>query len=144
MLTSELARRIAESDVAAEELTGFLREISTPALAVKFPAGSVEDVTSLKFPFLFSGVSTVADTTIAGNLPSTERLRAYLKIKDLLNEKRVAEINGENSSSIEQAALRLSLEYNFVTELTSLIVVEKTSNMTTTALLLLTAVVMLI
>jgi len=133
---------------------------------VTFPVGSVEEVTSLEFPFLFSGseivvsgkfaesspetitvqvtgqgiddtvtyestVSTVADTTIAGSLPSTERLRAYLKIKNLLNEKRVAEINGQNSSSIEQAALQLSLDYNFVTELTSLIVVEEMSNMTT-------------
>ena len=65
-------------------------------------------------------------------------------IKDLLNEKRVVEINRENSLSIEKVALRLSLEYNFVKELTSLIVVEETSNMTITALLLLTTVVILI
>ena len=169
LLDSGIAKRIAESENAAEQLTGFLREIATPALAeviVTFPVGSVEEVTSLEFPFLFSGseivvsgkfnesspetitvqvtgqgiddtvtyesiVSTVADTTIAGSLPSTERLRAYLKIKNLLNDKRVAEINGENSSSIEQEALQLSLDYNFVTELTSLIVVEEMSNMTT-------------
>ena len=169
LLNCGLAKRIAESDNAGEELTGFLREISTPALAevvVTFPVGSVEEVTSLEFPFLFSGseivvsgkfsesspetitvqvtgrgiddtvtyestVSTVANTTIAGSLPSTERLRAYLKIKDLLNEKRVAEINEQNSSLIEQEALQLSLDYNFVTELTSLIVVEEMSNMTT-------------
>jgi len=169
LLNSGIATRIAESENAAEELAGFLREIATPALAevvVTFPVGSVEKVTSLEFPLLFSGseivvsgkfsesspenitvqvkgqgidntvtyestISTVSDTTIAGSLPSTERLRAYLKIKDLLNEKRVAEINGENSSSVEREALQLSLDYNFVTELTSLIVVEEMFNMTT-------------
>ena len=129
-----------------------------------FPVGSVEEITAVQFPFLFSGseivvagkfnqitenitvqvtgqgldssvtyessVSTVTDTVIAGSLPSTERLRAYLEIKDLLDQKRLAEINGENTSVIEERALQLSLRYNFVTELTSLIVIEESSNMT--------------
>ena len=163
-----IAKRIAVDANAGEELTGFLREIASPALAqveVVFPVGSVEEVTTVEFPFLFSGseivvagkfadsipenitvqvtgqgvdntvtyessVSTVADTAIAGSLPSTERLWAYLEIKSLLDAKRRAEINGQNGSTFEERALQLSLSYNFVTELTSLIVVEERSNMT--------------
>ena len=164
-----IAKRIPVDANAAEELTGFLREIASPALAqleFVFTDGSVEELTTVQFPFLFSGseivvagkftdsspenitvqvigrgvdsnvtyessVSTVTETAIAGSLPSTERLRAYLAIKDLLDAKRVAEINGENASAIIEEALELSLRYNFVTELTSLIVVEENSNMTT-------------
>ena len=163
-----IAIRIAVDTNAGEELTGFLREISTPSLAeveVVFPVGSVEEVTAVEFPFLFSGseivvagkftdsspenitvqvtgqgvdntvtyesfVSTVTDTTIAGSLPSTERLWAYLEIKGLLDAKRRAEINGQNGSRFEEKALQLSLSYNFVTELTSLIVVEENANVT--------------
>lgn len=163
-----IAKRIAVDANAAEELTGFLREIASPALAqvrFEFPVGSVEELTTIQFPFLFSGseivvagkfadsipenitvqvigqgvddtvtyessVSTVTDTAIAGSLPSTERLWAYLEIKGLLDAKRLAEINGENASAIEEKALQLSLRYNFVTELTSLIVVEEDSNTT--------------
>jgi len=164
-----IAKRIAEGANAAEELTGFLREIASPALAqvqFVFPVGSIEELTAIQFPFLFSGseivvagkfnqsspenitvqvtgqgldnavtyeslVSTVTDTAIAGSLPSTERLRAYLEIKNLLDQKRLAEINGQNTSAVafEEIALQLSLRYNFVTELTSLIVVEEHSNM---------------
>ena len=164
-----IAKRIAVDANAGEELTGFLREIATPALAqveVVFPVGSIEEVTTVEFPFLFSGseivvagkfadsspeniivqvtgqgvdnnvtyqssVSTVTNTAIAGTLPSTERLWAYLEIKSLLDAKRLAEINGQNGSIFEEKALQLSLSYNFVTELTSLIVVEENSNMTT-------------
>ena len=165
-----IAKRIAEGANAAEELTGFLREIASPALAqvqFVFPVGSVEELTAIQFPFLFSGseivvagkfnqsspenitvqvtgqgldnavtyeslVSTVADTAIAGSLPSTERLRAYLEIKNLLDQKRLAEINGQSTSAVafEEIALQLSLRYNFVTELTSLIVVENSNMMT--------------
>ena len=164
-----IAKRIAVDANAGEELTGFLREIATPALAqveVVFPVGSIEEVTTVEFPFLFSGseivvagkfadsspeniivqvngqgvdnnvtyqssVSTVTNTAIAGSLPSTERLWAYLEIKSLLDAKRLAEINRQNGSIFEEKALQLSLSYNFVTELTSLIVVEENSNMTT-------------
>ena len=163
-----IAKRIPVDANAAEELTGFLREIASPALAqveVVFPIGSVEELTAIEFPFLFSGseivvagkfsssspesitvqvtgqgvddtvtyessISTVNDTAIAGSLPSTERLWAYLEIKGLLDAKRLAEINGQNGSALEEEALELSLRYNFVTELTSLIVVEERSNMT--------------
>ena len=163
-----IAKRIPVDANAAEELTGFLREIASPALAqveVIYPIGSVEELTTIEFPFLFSGseivvagkfsnsspetitvqvtgqgvddtityessISTVNDTAIAGSLPSTERLWAYLEIKGLLDAKRLAEINGQNGSAFKEEALELSLRYNFVTELTSLIVVEERSNMT--------------
>ena len=163
-----ITKRIPVDANAAEELTGFLREITSPTIAqvqFVFPFGSVEELTAIQFPFLFSGseivvagkfndsspetitvqvigqghndtvtyessVSTVTDTAVAGSLPSTERLWAYLEIKGLLDAKRLAEINGQNGSAFEEEALQLSLRYNFVTELTSLIVVEESSNMT--------------
>ena len=162
-----IAKRIPVDANAAEELTGFLREITSPTIAqvqFVFPFGSVEELTAIQFPFLFSGseivvagkfndsspetitvqvigqglddtvtyessVSMVTDTAVAGSLPSTERLWAYLEIKGLLDAKRLAEINGQNGSAFGEEALQLSLRYNFVTELTSLIVVEESSNM---------------
>ena len=71
-----------------------------------------------------SQVSTDAETLIAGQKPSIERLVAYLFIQQLLDRRTIA---GEEAAieAIEQEALKLALEYNFVTELTSLIVFEE-------------------
>jgi len=70
-----------------------------------------------------STVDTMADTIIAGLKPSTERLSAYLFIQQLLEKKKIAE-SLEAKEAIKRRALRLSLKYNFVTDLTSLLVVE--------------------
>ena len=70
-----------------------------------------------------SAVDTMADTIIAGLKPSTERLSAYLFIQQLLEKEKIAE-SLEEREAIERQALSLSLKYNFVTELTSLLVVE--------------------
>lgn len=70
-----------------------------------------------------STVDTMADTIIAGLKPSTERLSAYLFIQQLLEKKKIAE-SLEAKQAIKRRALRLSLKYNFVTDLTSLLVVE--------------------
>ena len=74
-------------------------------------------------------VDISADTNIAGFKPSTPRLRAYLHIQQLLKKRLVAE-SEEEIAEIEARALGLALENNFVTELTSLIVVEENTNKT--------------
>ena len=71
-----------------------------------------------------SQVSTNADTLIAGRKPSIERLAAYLFIQQLLDRRTIAE-EEDTIEAIEQEALDLALKYNFVTELTSLIVIEE-------------------
>ena len=70
-----------------------------------------------------STVDTTVDTIIAGLKPSTERLTAYLLIQQLLEKGKIAE-SVEEKEAIQHQALRLSLKYNFVTALTSLLVVE--------------------
>ena len=71
-------------------------------------------------------VQASVDSTIA---PATERLAAYLLIQQLL-EKRLIAVDDEAAAAIEAEALQLALSYNFVTELTSLLVVEEGGNST--------------
>ena len=71
-----------------------------------------------------SQVNTNANTLISGRKPSIERLSAYLFIQQLLDQRAIAE-GDEAIKAIEQEALELALKYNFVTELTSLIVIEE-------------------
>ncbi|XP_033096350.1 inter-alpha-trypsin inhibitor heavy chain H3-like [Anneissia japonica] len=52
-----------------------------------------------------------------------ERLWAYLSIKDLLRRRGISN-SGAEKEELKQQALELSLEYHFVTPLTSLIVVK--------------------
>ncbi|XP_033120421.1 inter-alpha-trypsin inhibitor heavy chain H3-like isoform X2 [Anneissia japonica] len=52
-----------------------------------------------------------------------ERLWAYLSIKDLLRRRGISN-SGAEKEELKQQALKLSLEYHFVTPLTSLIVVK--------------------
>ena len=66
--------------------------------------------------------STISSTSVFQ--PSTERLAAFLLIKQLL-EDRIVLTDSDQIKSIEERVLQLSLTYNFVTELTSLIVVEE-------------------
>jgi uncharacterized protein YegL len=69
-------------------------------------------------------ISTNPTSIVGGYSPSTERLQAYLLIQQLLNS-RLASTNQSEIEANLQKALDLSLKYNFVTELTSLIVVEE-------------------
>ncbi|XP_063586568.1 inter-alpha-trypsin inhibitor heavy chain H3-like [Penaeus indicus] len=52
-----------------------------------------------------------------------ERLWAFLKVKDLLNEVKAARGNHERTSA-QKKALKIALEHHFVTPLTSLVVVQ--------------------
>ena len=71
-------------------------------------------------------VSTNPSTTVGDYSPSTERLQAYLLIQQLLASRLASTDQSEIDANLRRA-LQLSLEYNFVTELTSLIVVEEVS-----------------
>ena len=74
-----------------------------------------------------TAVSTTPSNTVGDYAPSPERLLAYLLIQQLL-QTRLTETDEEVISDNVERALQLSLEYNFVTELTSLIVVEETGS----------------
>ena len=72
-----------------------------------------------------SNISTLPTNAVSGYAPSPERLLAYLMIQQLLLTK-FTQTDPAVISANEERALQLSLYYNFVTELTSLIVVEET------------------
>ena len=72
----------------------------------------------------FTNEIATSPTNTTSYSPSTERLLAYLLIQQLLDS-RLALTNQTQIDINTERALRLSLEYNFVTELTSLIVVEE-------------------
>ena len=74
-----------------------------------------------------SEVDTSLVNTVAGYAPSTERLAAFLLIQQLL-QSRIVLTDTVEIAAIEERALQLSLRYNFVTELTSLIVAEESSS----------------
>ena len=149
-----IVRRIYTGTDAAEQLEGFYNQITSPILSdlVFDYSNGVEFSSQLSFPFLFAGgeivvvgkfredlsdvlvpVSITAhgtssqvtfrgtvDTTATREFP-VERLVAYQRILELLDSRY---LEGTNKTVVEQEALELSLRYNFVTELTSLIVVQ--------------------
>jgi uncharacterized protein YegL len=149
-----VTRRIYTGSDAAEQLQGFYDQITSPILSSLLFNYShlVEFSSKLSIPFLFAGGEIVVvgkfREDVSGNLiPVTvtahgttsqltfrgtvdtmatsdypvERLVAYQRILELLDSRF---IEGTNKTTVEQEALELSLKYNFVTELTSLIVVE--------------------
>ena len=75
-----------------------------------------------------SQVETGSSSSISGFEPHPERLAVYLFIQQLL-ERRIIAASQAEIDTIEQEALELALEYNFVTELTSLIVIEENGEM---------------
>ena len=151
---SGIVRRIYEGEDADEQLQGFFEEITSPLLSkinFNYPEELVEYSSLRFFPFLFAGGELVVvgkfiegaegdipvtitahgtsseltfrgsvTTVVSGEIP-LERLVAYYRITSLLDSRN---IEGTNSTAVEQEALLLSIQYNFVTELTSLIVVE--------------------
>ena len=149
-----VTRRIYTGKDAADQLTGFYKEISSPVLCnLTFDyCQNVDYSSKLSFPFLFAGGEIVVvgkfeegttqvscpvtvsgrgissqvtfrgtvDTLAARDFP-IERLVAYQQIRQLLESRK---IEGVNVTAAEQKALHLALKYNFVTDLTSLIVVQ--------------------
>ena len=69
-------------------------------------------------------VSTSPTDTVGNYSPSPERLLAYLLIQQLLDSRLTLTDEAQIKAAVDEA-LELSLKYNFVTDLTSLIVVEE-------------------
>ena len=95
---------------------------SSPEINVEITGTGGDGLVSYQTDF-----STTPTDTIAGFSPSTERLLAYLLIQQLLETKFTLSDEELIEVNLRQA-LRLSLKYNFVTELTSLIVVEESDD----------------
>ena len=67
---------------------------------------------------------------VVGNF--TQRLWAYLTIKELLSKRLISD-DTEEKEEFEERALNLSLKYHFVTPLTSLVVVKPDGSNDTTS-----------
>ena len=67
---------------------------------------------------------------VVGNF--TQRLWAYLTIKELLSKRLISD-DAEEKEEFEERALNLSLKYHFVTPLTSLVVVKPDGSNDTTS-----------
>uniref|UniRef100_A0A8C1KF91 Inter-alpha-trypsin inhibitor heavy chain 3 n=1 Tax=Cyprinus carpio TaxID=7962 RepID=A0A8C1KF91_CYPCA len=137
-----LARRVYEASDAALQLQGFYDEVATPLLLevnLNYPGNAVTDLTQSHFRQFFKG----SEIVVAGRLQEletntfqtevsangeyifgdfTERLWAYLTIQQLLDERE--KCSAEDKEDITAQALDLSLKYNFVTPLTSMVVTK--------------------
>ena len=91
---------------------------ASPEISVEIIGTGEDGVVTYETDF-----STTPSNIIGGYTQSTERLLAYLLIQQLLDTRFTLSDEFLIKANLEEA-LRLSLEYNFVTELTSLIVVE--------------------
>jgi hypothetical protein len=87
-----------------------------------------EGTTQVSCPVTVSGRGISSQVTFRGTVNTLaardfpiEKLVAYQRIRQLLESRK---IEGVNSTAAEQKALDLALKYNFVTDLTSLIVVQ--------------------
>ena len=155
-----IVHRIYTGQDATEQLQGFYQEVTAPLLAqisFDYPLEIIEFVTAINFPYLFSGGEIVIagkfeegqtglipinvtaygiidsvvfrgtiNTDITSDYP-LEQLVAYYRIQQLLESRNK---EGVNDTIVEQEALEIALKYNFVTELTSLIVVQDQGNST--------------
>uniref|UniRef100_A0A8C6PP09 Inter-alpha-trypsin inhibitor heavy chain H3 n=1 Tax=Nothobranchius furzeri TaxID=105023 RepID=A0A8C6PP09_NOTFU len=143
-----LARRIFEASDAALQLQGFYDEVSSPLLLevdLKYPDNQVDSLTTRHFNQLFNG----SEIVVAGRLMDndldnflvevfgqgvrkrkqqrcknnfTERLWAYLTIQQLLEKSKSGEPDEKANATAK--ALDMSLQYNFVTPLTSMVVTK--------------------
>uniref|UniRef100_A0A673B701 Inter-alpha-trypsin inhibitor heavy chain H3 n=1 Tax=Sphaeramia orbicularis TaxID=375764 RepID=A0A673B701_9TELE len=147
-----LARRIFEASDATLQLQGFYEEVSSPLLSevdLRYPDNAVDFITTNHFDQLFNG----SEIVVAGRLTDndldnflvevfaqgvrkgdkeeyifgdfTERLWAYLTIQQLLEKRSVNATGSEDEKGNATAkALDMSLLYNFVTPLTSMVVTK--------------------
>uniref|UniRef100_A0A671NEN4 Inter-alpha-trypsin inhibitor heavy chain H3 n=1 Tax=Sinocyclocheilus anshuiensis TaxID=1608454 RepID=A0A671NEN4_9TELE len=145
-----LARRVYEASDAALQLQGFYDEVATPLLLevnLNYPGNAVIDLTQSHFRQFFKG----SEIVVAGRLQELEtntfqtevsangfdcsvslveyifgdfieRLWAYLTIQQLLDKRE--KCSPEDKENIRAQALDLSLRYNFVTPLTSMVVTK--------------------
>uniref|UniRef100_A0A3Q2QAD2 Inter-alpha-trypsin inhibitor heavy chain H3 n=1 Tax=Fundulus heteroclitus TaxID=8078 RepID=A0A3Q2QAD2_FUNHE len=143
-----ITRRIFTDSDAAVQLKGFYEEVSSPLLSdveLRYPDNAVSFLTKNQYGQLFNGSEIVVAGRLNGNDMDnflvevsgkgvrnthlvlteyifgdfTERLWAYLTIQQLL-EKRFKQEKEEAAAK----ALDMSLQYNFVTPLTSMVVTK--------------------
>uniref|UniRef100_A0A671LS96 Inter-alpha-trypsin inhibitor heavy chain H3-like n=1 Tax=Sinocyclocheilus anshuiensis TaxID=1608454 RepID=A0A671LS96_9TELE len=134
-----VARRIYEDSDADLQLQGFYEEVAVPLLTdiqLKYPVGT--NLTKTSFSLYFNGSEIVVSGQITDNSdtimtkdpsdvpPENEdfmqRLWAYLTVKQLL-ERQVL-LKGQEKEDEKKEALKLSLKYQFVTPLTSMVVTK--------------------
>uniref|UniRef100_A0A667Z9W3 Inter-alpha-trypsin inhibitor heavy chain 3 n=1 Tax=Myripristis murdjan TaxID=586833 RepID=A0A667Z9W3_9TELE len=144
-----VARRIYEASDATLQLQGFYEEVSSPLLSevdLRYPDNAVEFVTTNHFRQLFNG----SEIVVAGRLSDndinnflvevfangvrgknnqeyifgdfTERMWAYLTIQQLLEKSKSGPSEEKENNTAK--ALDLSLQYSFVTPLTSMVVTK--------------------
>ncbi|TRZ01826.1 hypothetical protein DNTS_026174 [Danionella cerebrum] len=137
-----LARRIYTDSDAPLQLKGFYEEVSSPLLSelnFHYPDNSVNSLTRSHFKHLFNG----SELTVAGRLNDINEINFPIEVHGQGFEK-AFEIKGhsnpkemdtnlpdeqdkgtaEEKGNITAEALRLSLKYNFVTPLTSMVVTK--------------------
>ncbi|XP_071053220.1 inter-alpha-trypsin inhibitor heavy chain H4-like [Onthophagus taurus] len=145
------SRHIYEGADAAIQLHDFYKMISLPIMnniTFKY-VSDAKEVTKTTFPIMYNGSELVVTGKLDKNnfdtLPTItaqsatgpinlvpevkkpvtklERLWAYVTIQQLLEEKEISE-NSENEEEIKQKALDIALKYNFVTPVSSMVVVK--------------------
>uniref|UniRef100_A0A8C2FGF9 Zgc:112265 n=1 Tax=Cyprinus carpio TaxID=7962 RepID=A0A8C2FGF9_CYPCA len=133
-----VARRIYEDSDADLQLEGFYDEVAVPLLSdiqLKYPGGT--SLTKTSFSLYFNGSEIVVSGQITDNSVESfttevikgsnnedfmQRLWAYLTVKQLL-ERQVL-LKGQEKEDEMKEALKLSLKYQFVTPLTSMVVTK--------------------
>uniref|UniRef100_A0A6P7GYP2 Inter-alpha-trypsin inhibitor heavy chain H4-like n=1 Tax=Diabrotica virgifera virgifera TaxID=50390 RepID=A0A6P7GYP2_DIAVI len=145
------SRQIYETADAAIQLQQFYRQISSPLLSdVHFKYNDdASEVTNTGFPILYAGGEIVVTGRFVGNqfdptiravgkqgpltyrprvhkpVNSLERLWAYLTVRETLQKMKIAK--DKTKTELTKKALKLALQYSFVTEVTSLVVVKPNS-----------------
>ncbi|XP_018570732.1 inter-alpha-trypsin inhibitor heavy chain H4-like isoform X2 [Anoplophora glabripennis] len=144
------SRHIYEASDASLQLQEFYKQISSPLLSnITFTYNdNVKEISKTQFALYFKGSEivvtgryNVSDTnffspeyvtgwdiegrkmlqpTVERPVSSLERHWAYLTVKQILDERELA----ENKTELTKKALDLALKYSFVTEVTSLVVVK--------------------
>uniref|UniRef100_A0A4W6FC05 Inter-alpha-trypsin inhibitor heavy chain H3 n=1 Tax=Lates calcarifer TaxID=8187 RepID=A0A4W6FC05_LATCA len=139
-----LARRIYEASDATMQLQGFYEEVSSPLLSevdLRYPDNAVEFLTTNHFSQLFNGSEIVGGRSVFGQGVRrgtrqkfrdsyeeyifgdfTERLWAYLTIQQLLEKSKSGSPDEKVNATAK--ALEMSLQYSFVTPLTSMVVTK--------------------
>ncbi|XP_031344971.1 inter-alpha-trypsin inhibitor heavy chain H4-like isoform X1 [Photinus pyralis] len=146
---SGFSKRIYEAGDASLQLEDFYRLVSSPLLSdvkFKYESTTATNVTKTVFPIYFGGSEIVVAGICTARFPMPtieglgirgpitlkpivtttttsymERIWAYLSIRQLLEKKEATE-GDENQLKME--ALDLALKYNFVTPVSSLVVVK--------------------
>uniref|UniRef100_A0A3B5AMH9 Zgc:112265 n=1 Tax=Stegastes partitus TaxID=144197 RepID=A0A3B5AMH9_9TELE len=134
-----VARRIYEDSDADLQLKGFYEEVATPLLTdVTLIYSGGTNLTQTNFSTYYNGSEIVVAGQITDNDIETfspqvvaisvksdgqiQRVWAYLTVKQLLEKE--LQLSGPEKNKVKKDALELSLQYSFVTPLTSMVVTK--------------------